>query len=63
MEPSERRRILDFVWDGITPELKKHLRQNFIRKCKTYRVREDDKLYKVTPFDNLINFQNKNLGK
>ena len=58
MEPSERRQILDFLRNGNTPELKKHSRQNFIRKCKTYRVREDDKLYRVTPINNLIKFQN-----
>ena len=63
MEPSERRQILDFLRDGSTPELKIHSRQNFIRKCRMYRVREDDKLYKVTPIKNLINFQNKTLSK
>ena len=63
MEPSERKQNLGFLRDGSTPELKKHSSNNFIRKCRTYIIREDDKLYKVIPIENLINFQNKTLSK
>ena len=49
MDSKEHRQILDFLRNSDIPsDLEPKNRKNFIRKCRAYRIGEEDKLYKVT---------------